>query len=54
MAERLRAPGPVAARGVAMVCELLREGAGPLYRDRGPDALRHSVRRVIEALAAPA
>jgi hypothetical protein len=51
LAERLRAPGPVPVRGVAMVCELLREGTGPLYRDHGPASLRHAARRAIQGLA---
>jgi hypothetical protein len=51
LADRLRERGPVPARGVAMVCELLREGTGPLYRDRGPAAVRHAARRAIQALA---
>jgi hypothetical protein len=51
LAERLCAPGPVPVRGVAMACELLREGTGPLYRDGGPGALRYAVTRVIGGLA---
>src|SRR5579859_3433654 len=33
---RLLEPGPVPVRGVAMVTELLADGAGPLYRDADP------------------
>lgn len=50
LAERLRQPGLVSAHGVAMVSELLREGNGPLYQDRGPAALRHAAQRAIQAL----
>jgi hypothetical protein len=32
LASRLLEPGPVPARGVAMVTELLADGTGPLYR----------------------
>src|SRR5438128_756989 len=35
LAERLERPGPVDARGVALARELLRDGRGPLYADRG-------------------
>jgi hypothetical protein len=38
LAEALRAPGPVAARGVARVRLLLTDGRGALYYDRGDDA----------------
>jgi hypothetical protein len=51
LAERLREPGLVSARGVAMVCELLREGTGPLYQNRGPGALRYAATRAIQALS---
>jgi hypothetical protein len=51
LAERLRTPGPVPVRGVAMVCDLLRDGAGPVYQGRGPAALRHAAGRAIQALA---
>ena len=36
LASRLLEPGPVPVRGVAMVTELLADGAGPLYRDTDP------------------
>jgi hypothetical protein len=51
LAERLDAPGTVPARGVAMVSQLLSEGTGPLYTDRGPDALRDAARRAARELA---
>jgi hypothetical protein len=51
LAERLREPGLVSARGVAMACELLREGNGPLYQDCGPAALRHAALQAIQALS---
>lgn len=36
---QLLRPGPVPARGVAMVCELLTDGSGPLYREACRDDL---------------
>jgi hypothetical protein len=51
LAARLEAPGMVPARGVAMVSQLLAEGTGPLYADRGPDALRDAARQAAHALA---
>ena len=50
LAARLEAPGAVPARGVAMVSQLLTEGTGPLYTDRGPDALRDAARRAVREL----
>ena len=47
--ERLLAPGPLPARGVAIVRELLSDGAGPLY---GAGDVRQVARRAVEALAA--
>jgi hypothetical protein len=38
LASRLLEPGPVPVQGVAMVTELLTNGAGPLYRDAAPKA----------------
>jgi len=51
--ERLLAPDPLPARGVAMVNELLCDGAGPLYQAPGhgiPD-VRDTAQRAVEALA---
>ncbi len=45
LAGRLEATGAVDARGVALARELLRDGRGPLYADRGG-------RRLAEAAAA--
>jgi hypothetical protein len=39
----LRAPLPVAARGVAAASVLLTDGAGPLYRIRAATGLREAV-----------
>lgn len=47
--EGLLVPGPLPARGVAIVQELLSDGAGPLY---GAGDVREAVRRVVAALAA--
>ncbi len=43
-------PGPVPARGVAMVCELLADGRGPLYREACGDDLNAVVARAAQAL----
>jgi hypothetical protein len=51
LAARLEGAGPVPARGVAMASELLSEGTGPLYKNRGPDALRDAARQAVAALA---
>ncbi len=53
--EGLRAPGPVPARGVAMANTLISDGAGPLYRGQGTDALWAALRSTAEHLdsAAP-
>ena len=47
---RLVQPGPVTARGVAMVCELLANGRGPLYREACRDDLNAVVARAAQAL----
>jgi hypothetical protein len=47
---RLLGPGPVAARGVAMLGELLAEPTSPLYRSRDRDALVSRPRAVAPAL----
>jgi hypothetical protein len=47
---RLRGPDPVAARGVAMLAELLSEPASPLYRPDHPGALGSRLRAAAAAL----
>lgn len=46
----LVAPGPVPARGVALVRILLSDGGGPLYRSHSTCDLRARVREAAEAL----
>jgi len=50
LASRLAAPGPVPARGVAMVTRLLSEGTGPLYREASRDDLSLITERAAQAL----
>jgi hypothetical protein len=50
LAESLVAPGPVAVRGVAMVNQLIADGAGPLYRHGGDDELHAVIRRAAKEL----
>ena len=50
LAERLLAPGPVAARGLAQVRLLLTDGAGPLYRRGAGSELRSLVARACASL----
>jgi hypothetical protein len=50
---RLRAPGPVAAQGVAIVRLLLIDGNGPLYRPSDPGALGGCLRAAAAGLRAP-
>jgi hypothetical protein len=50
LAAHLMQPGPVPARGVAMVCQLLTDGGGPLYRRACPDDLTAIVERATQAL----
>jgi hypothetical protein len=47
---RLRGPEPVAARGMAMLEELLTEPTSPLYRRDDPDALGCRLRAAATAL----
>lgn len=47
---RLRGPGPVAARGVALIRLLLIDGNGPLYRPSDPGALGSQLRSAAAAL----
>jgi hypothetical protein len=49
LAERLREPGPTSVRGIAMVSQLLHDGASPLYTDRGA-SLRYALRSARLAL----
>lgn len=44
LAALLREPGPVYARGIAMLSRLLTEGAGPAYNDRRGDLLAQRLR----------
>jgi hypothetical protein len=50
LAARLVQPGPVPARGVAMVCQLLTDGGGPLYRRACRDDLTVIVEQATQAL----
>jgi hypothetical protein len=50
LAGRLLEPGPVPVRGVAMVTELLADGAGPLYHDAAADDLAVLAARAAAAL----
>lgn len=51
LAECLTQRGPVPARGVALVSQLLADGGGPLYRAASRDDLSESVERASRALA---
>jgi len=44
-------PGPVPARGVAMVSQLLADGAGPLYREASRDDLGALIEQAARALS---
>jgi hypothetical protein len=50
LAEDLRCPGPLYARGVALVRLLLRDGGSPLYAPSEPWQLEEEVRRACAAL----
>jgi hypothetical protein len=50
LAGRLASPGPVPARGVAIVTRLLSEGTGPLYREASRDDLGVIIERATQAL----
>jgi hypothetical protein len=50
LAGRLTRPGPVPARGVAMVSQLLADGGGPLYRPACRDELVAIIERAGQAL----
>lgn len=46
----LATPGPVPVQGVAMVSQLLADGAGPLYREACGDDLGEMIEKVTRAL----
>lgn len=50
LAEHLDAPVPVSARGVALVQELMEDGASPLYLPQSREALRRRVQLALAAL----
>lgn len=50
LASRLVEPGPVPAQGVAMVSQLLADGAGPLYREASRDDLGVVIETAVHAL----
>jgi hypothetical protein len=50
LASCLAEPGPVPARGVALVTRLLSDGTGPLYRETSRDDLGVLVERATQAL----
>ena len=50
--QRLLAPWPVPAQGMAKARLLLTDGGGPLYRRASPDDLRTRVLDAADALAA--
>ena len=50
VASRLLEPGPVPVRGVALVAELLADGAGPLYHEAARDDLGALVEQAANAL----
>jgi hypothetical protein len=52
LAGRLTRPGPVPARGVAMVSRLLADGCGPLYHPASRQDLSAIIERAGRALAA--
>jgi hypothetical protein len=51
LADRLVAPGPVSARGVAQVRLLITDGGGPLYRTLPGAPLKSRVAQAREALS---
>lgn len=51
LAGHLVQPGPVPVRGVAMLSQLLADGAGPLYREASRDDLGALIERAARALA---
>jgi hypothetical protein len=51
LVDRLRAPDPVAAAGIARILVLLRDGSSPLYLPARPDLLAAELDHVQRALA---
>jgi hypothetical protein len=51
LVDRLRAPDPVAAAGIARILVLLRDGCSPLYLPARPDLLAAELDHVQRALA---
>jgi len=51
LAGQLVQPGPVPARGVAMLSQLLADGTGPLYREASRDDLGAIVEQAARALS---
>jgi len=49
----LTAPGPVSARVVAEVKDLITDGLGPLYNRRSHDDLRERAQHALDAVAQP-
>ena len=52
LAARLRGPGPLYARGIAILARLLTEGTGPAYSDRRGDLLAQRLRDARVAMGA--
>jgi hypothetical protein len=50
LAGSLAAPGPVPVRGVAMISQLLADGAGPLYQEACGDDLGNVIEKAAQAL----
>jgi hypothetical protein len=50
LARQLVEPGPVPARGVAMLSQLLADGTGPVYREASGDDLGAIIERAARAL----
>jgi hypothetical protein len=50
VAQLLRQPGPIAARGAALVSVLLTDGWGPLFNRANHSDLRGQLRTVLAAL----
>jgi hypothetical protein len=51
LAGSLATPGPVSAQGVAMVSQLIADGAGPLYREACGDDLGTVIEKMTRALS---
>jgi hypothetical protein len=51
LAGSLATPGPAGAQGVAMVSQLIADGAGPLYREAGGDDLGTLIEKMTQALS---